>query len=57
VSPTRQITILLLWGMLLGLLVLDALHSLPIDRFQLPPPLAWGSGSLASGGFCAVSPQ
>ena len=44
-------------GMLLlglfSLLFLDLLFSAPIDPFQAPPPLAFGSGDQASGGFCA----
>ena len=39
---------------LFGLLFLDLLFSAPIDPFQAPPPLAFGSEALASGGFCAT---
>ena len=39
---------------LFGLLFLDLFFSVPIDPFQAPPPLAFGSGAQASGGFCAA---
>ena len=38
---------------LFSLLFLDLLFSAPIDPFQAPPPLAFGSGAQVSGGFCA----
>ena len=40
---------------LFGLLFLDLLFSAPIDPFQAPPPLAFGSGAQTSGGFCATT--
>ncbi len=43
--------LLLALGLLIGL---DLIRSAPVDPFQAPPPLAWGSGEKASGGFCAV---
>jgi hypothetical protein len=43
-----------LWVGVLSLLLLDALFSAPLDPFRLPPPVAWGSGSPAAGGFCAA---
>ena len=39
---------------LFSLLFLDLLFSAPIDPFRVPPPLAFGSGAQASGGFCAT---
>ena len=38
----------------IGALLLDLLFSAPIDPFRAPPPLAFGSGAPASGGFCAT---
>ena len=39
---------------LFGLLFLDLLFSAPINPFRAPPPIAFGSGTQASGGFCAT---
>ena len=39
---------------LFSLLFLDLLFSAPIDPFRAPPPLAFGTGAPASGGFCAT---
>lgn len=39
---------------LFSLLFFDLLFSALIDPFQAPPPLAFGSGVQASGGFCAT---
>ena len=39
---------------LFGLLFLDLLFSAPIDPFRTSPPIAFGSGTQASGGFCAT---
>ena len=39
---------------LFSLLFLDLHFSAPSDPFQAPPPLAFGSGAQASGGFCAT---
>ena len=50
----RSHTVVVLLLGLLGLLLLDLLFSAPIDPFQAPPPLAFGSGAQASGGFCAT---
>ncbi len=49
---SHAIAVLLLG--LFGLLFLDLLFSAPIDPFRSPPPLAFGSGAQASGGFCAA---
>ena len=37
-----------------GLLFLDLLFSAPIDPFRAPPPIAFGSDTQTSGGFCAT---
>jgi len=50
----RSHTVVVLLLGLLGLLLLDLLFSAPIDPFRVPPPLAFGSGAQASGGFCAA---
>ncbi len=50
----RAHAMLILLVVLGGFIGADLVQSLPIDPFQAPPPLAWGSGAAASGGFCAV---
>ena len=50
----RSHTVVVLLLGLLGLLLLDLLFSAPIDPFRAPPPLAFGSGAQAAGGFCAA---
>ena len=48
---SHAISVLLLG--LFGLQFLDLFFSAPLDPFQAHPPLAFGSGAQASGGFCA----
>ncbi|MCE0505100.1 MULTISPECIES: hypothetical protein [unclassified Roseivivax] len=54
---TRKLTAGLTLAFVLGLLILDQAQSGPVNRFQQPAAIAWGSNESAGGAHCAALPQ
>ena len=52
-TPGRTLTGLLALAVIAAVIALDALRADPIDPFEVPPPVALGSGQEPGGAHCA----
>lgn len=50
--PSRPIVGLLALLLMGGIIAVDAAGTPPVDLFNAPPPIAFGSGQAASGAHC-----
>lgn len=53
---TRRLTASLALALLAGLLVFDQAVSEPLNPYQAPPLIAFGSGVASAGAHCAALP-
>lgn len=53
---TRRLTAFIALALLAGLLALDQAVSAPLNPYQAPPLIAFGSGLASGGAHCAALP-
>lgn len=54
---TRRLTGLAALALIAGVILLDSAVSEPLNPYQAPPMIAFGSGQVSTGAHCAALPS